>query len=117
MTGHEFPIFHHQVGTAAANLSIVFKAPFQMQLNKVSVVGSNAGDATIKIGTTTDDDAYMVAKDFGDSDVPAEYDRDDFVGAQHPDIPEGTIVKVTIDFDGAAGTAVADPTILLTFLT
>jgi hypothetical protein len=117
MTGHEFPLFYQGVGSAAADITMVFEAPFQMQLNKVSVNGSNANDATIKIGTTDDDDLYMVAKAFGDSDTPAEYDRDDFVGSQYPDIAEGTIVKVTVDFDGASGTAVDDPTILLTFLT
>lgn len=116
MTGYEFPIFYQGVGAAAADIQMVFEAPNDMQLVKVSVSGSNANDATIKIGTTDDDDLYMVAKAFGDSDVPAEYDRDDFVGSQYPVASEGAIVKVTVDFDGAGGTAVNDPTILLTFL-
>jgi hypothetical protein len=51
----------------------------------------------------------------GDSDAPAEYDRDDFVGAQYPHIPKGAIVKLTLDFDGASGTAAANATVVLTF--
>ena len=38
----------------------------------------------------------------GDSGTPVENDRDDFVGGQYPRLTDGTIVVLTLDFDGAA---------------
>jgi hypothetical protein len=114
-------VFQHVIhvpGTLTADITPVFTAPFDMQLVHVSAVGSNNGDATIKIGNTsspTSDDDYLAAAVIGDSNVPVEFDRDNFVGAQYPHIPDGTIMLVTVDFDGAAGTAAADLTVVLTF--
>ena len=106
---------YHVPGTLTANILPVFKSPCNCTLLHVSAVASNASSATIKLGTTTSDAAYMVAKDVGDSDAPAEFDRDDFVGTQYPRIADGDIVKVTVDFDGAGGTAAANLTVVLTF--
>jgi len=107
----------HAPGTMSADLDIRFKLPFGATLIHVSAVGSNSNDATIKVGTSSDDDAAMTAKSFGDSGTPAEYDEDDFVGSEFYHFDDGDTVVVTIDYDGNSGTAVDDPTVVLTFLT
>jgi hypothetical protein len=108
-----FPV--HVPGTLAANITFHFKAPFDLQLIGVQAVGSNAHDATLKVGTTSDDDAYLTAKNVGDSAVSAEWDRDDFVGTQFPHISAGTVILVTVDYDGSSGTAVQNLTVVLIF--
>lgn len=110
-----FQQVYHVPGTLTANIVPVFTAPFDMQLVHVSANGSNANNATIKLGSTDSDAAYLAAKDVGDSDTPAEFDRDDFVNTQYPHIADGTKVKMTVDFDGSSGTAVANLTVVLTF--
>jgi len=111
----------HVAGTLAANITVYFTAPFDMQLIHAQAVASNASNATITIGTSADADGYMVAKDVGDSGTPAEWDRDDFAGAllsptlQYPHIADGTIVVVTVDYDGSSGTAAQNLTVVLTF--
>ena len=106
---------YHIPGTLAANILPVYAMPCDAQLLHVSFSNSAASDAQLKIGTTVADAAYMAFKDVGDSDVPAEYGREDFVGAQFPHIPKGTLVKLTLDFDGNAGVAAANATVVLTF--
>ena len=107
---------YHVPGALGAAIDIAFTAPFDMQLIHVSAVGSNSNAATFTIGTTSDDDLYLDDNDVGDSLVPACYDHDDFVGGEFPHIVKGTVVEVTVDYNGpSAGTAVADLTIVLTF--
>ncbi len=113
---------YHIAGTLAANITIVFTSPMDCTLLHVSAVASNASSATFTVGDTTDVDEYLTASDVGDSDVPAEYDGNDFVdtaGVSHnryyPRISDGTIVKIAVDYDGASGTAANDLTIVLTF--
>jgi hypothetical protein len=106
----------HIPGTLAADIAIVFTAPSDCQLVHTSAVASNDSDATLKIGTTSSDAAYLAAGVIGDSNVPVEKERTDFVDSQFPRISDGDIVKVSLDHDGAAGTAAADATIVLTFV-
>lgn len=106
---------YHVPGTLAANLSIVFKLPFDVQLVHVSANSSADSDATVTIGNAADADAYLQAFAVGDEDAPAEVDRADFVGGQFPHIPRGTTVVVGVDFDGTGGTAADDLTLVLTF--
>src|SRR4030067_1100211 len=94
--------------------------PFDAKLTHVSSVASNNSHAPLKIGSSADDDGYLVAGVIGDSGTPVEKGRTDFTGAlitsgQYPHIADGTILLITLDFDGAAGTAAADVTIVLTF--
>ncbi len=110
-----FTISFHTAGTLAANHLIEWTAPFNCQLVHVSAVASNDSDALLKIGTSADDDAYVLSAVIGDSGTPAEWERTDFVGDQFPNITDGTIVSIALDYDGAAGTAAADFTIVLTF--
>lgn len=102
-------------GTLAANATITFTAPFPMQLVEVSAGASNDSDATLIIGTSADPDAYLESTTIGDSGTPVVKGRSDFVGGQYPHIPDNTVVVITLDFDGASGTAAQNVTIVLTF--
>ena len=115
MQGNHFLIPFHIPGTLTANITFVFTAPFDCQLIHAQAVGSNANNARIEIGTTADTDAYLPASDVGDSNVPAEFARASFTGGEYPHLPDGTVVEVLVDFDGASGTAVANLTVALTF--
>jgi hypothetical protein len=118
---HAFLVPFHVAGTLAANVTFYFTAPFDMQLIHAQAVASNASNALITIGTSSDADGYLTSKDVGDSAVPGEWDRDDFAGAlvsptqQYPHIADGTIVEVFVDYDGASGTAAQNLTVVLTF--
>jgi hypothetical protein len=105
----------HVPGTLAANVSIVWTAPFDCQLVHVSAVGSNANSGLITIGTTSTADAYLASASIGDSNVPVEFGRTDFVGDQYPHIADGTVIAIALDYDGAGGTATANFTLVLTF--
>jgi hypothetical protein len=110
-----FTIPYYIPGTLAANHVLEFTAPFDMQLIHAQAHQSNDGSATLKIGNSSDDDAYLVESAIGDSNVPAEWERGNFVGAQFPHIADGTVVVLTLDYDGASGTAGQNVQILLTF--
>jgi hypothetical protein len=103
-------------GALSANWLIYFELAHALMVRHISVVGTNASDATIMVGTSADPDALMTAQDFGDSGDPAEYDAGDFADADYQ-FAKGAIVLVTIDFNGDDGTAVEDATIVLSGLT
>ena len=115
MQGTQFTHSFHIPGTLTANLNIRWKAPFDCQLLHISAVNSAATNGTFIVGTSTDDDAYLTTSDIGDSNVPNEFDKDNFVGTEFPHIVKGTIVVITVDYDGAAGTAAANLTLIATF--
>ena len=113
---------YHVPGTLGANLNIRFTVPFDCQLIHVSAVASNASSATLILGDSADDNEYLTASDVGDSNVPAEFDGDDFVDADgvsheryYPHIADGTVVVATLDYDGSSGTAAQNFTLVLTF--
>ncbi len=116
MPGEHFTVSYHTAGTLAANHTFYFTAPFDCQLVHVSAVASNASNGIIDIGPSTDTDGYLDAKDIGDSLAPAEFDKDDFVGAEYPHIAKGTIIAALLDYDGAGGTAAANYTLVMTFV-
>lgn len=99
-------------GTWAANHTVLFKAPLDVQLVHVSVANTSANAGTIKIGHDSDDDIYLAAANFGVNSAAAEYDRDDFIGGQFPHVPKGTLVKLTLT-DHASH--MANATVVLTF--
>ena len=109
-----FQQVYHFPGTLAANITPRFTTPIDFTILHVSAVASNNSDATLKVGNSSDDDAYLVATAIGDSGTPVEFDRDDFVGMQYPRVTDGTVVVLTLDFDGAAGTAAQNVTLVLT---
>jgi hypothetical protein len=101
---------------------MTFTAPSDCTLIHVSACASNDSDATIIVGDSSDDNEYLTASVVGDSGTPAEYDYDDFVDTSgnthsryYPRISDGTVVVVTVDYDGASGTAADDLTVVLTF--
>jgi hypothetical protein len=106
---------YHIPGALVADLAIRFTAPGDATLLHVSAVGSNAHNATLAMGTSASAAAYMVATAIGVSGTPVEFIRKDFVGTQFPRITKGTIVVLTLDFDGAAGVAAQNVTLVLTF--
>jgi hypothetical protein len=113
---------YHIPGTLSANIAIRFTAPGDCTLLHVSAVASNDSDATLKIGDSSDDDEYLVAAVIGDSGTPVEFDGGDFVDTDgnthtryYPRISDGTIVVLTLDYDGSSGTAAQNVTIVLTF--
>jgi hypothetical protein len=113
---------YHIPGTLSANISIKFTSPCDCTLLHVSAVASNDSDATLKIGDSSDDDEYLVAAVIGDSGTPVEFDGDNFVDTSgnahtryYPRIADGTIVVLTLDYDGSSGTAAQNVTIVLTF--
>jgi len=118
----KFQTAFHIPGTLAANIDIRFTAPSNCTLRHVSAVASNDSDATLAIGTSADTDGFLVACVIGDSAVPVEKALANFDGAlltdagkEFPRIADGDVVVLTLDFDGAAGTAAQNVTIVLTF--
>lgn len=115
MQGNIFTHSVHLHGTLAANASGRFVLPFDCSLLRVSSVASNNSDATLLVGTTADDDAYLTAATIGDSEVPTTKSRTDFVGGEYPHIAAGTVLEWLLDFDGSAGTAAQNVTIVFWF--
>lgn len=123
MQGNKRTVAFHIPGTLAANLNIRWTADADMTLRHVSAVGSNANDATLAIGTSADTDGFITAYAIGDSNTPVEKEgalSGDFDGAlvsskSFPRISDGDVLALTLDYDGAGGTAADDVTIVLTF--
>ena len=111
------PIVHnlHVTGTLGAGVVYTFTAAHDMTLHHVSAVASNDSAATLIVGTTSDTNAYLEEAAIGDSDVPVEFDKDDFVGGKPVQIRKGTVVKFTLDHDGDGGTAANDFSLVATF--
>jgi len=110
-----FTLNYYIPGTLAANHVLEWVAPFDCQLIHAQAHQSDYGISTLMICNSTDTDAYMAATAIGDSDVPTEWDRDNFVGTQFPHIADGEILVLTLDYDGSAGTAAQNAQICLTF--
>jgi hypothetical protein len=115
MQGTLFAHSFHIPGTLTANLNIRFTVPKDCQLLHVSASNSAATNGTFILGTSADDDAYLTTADIGDSNVPNEFTKANFVGTEYPHIVDGTIFVITVDYDGASGTAAANFTLILTF--
>jgi hypothetical protein len=113
------PLHFH--GAMSANATFRWQLPCPLILVEVSAVASNDSDAKVKIGTTSNDDAYKTLAVIGDSGTPVIWDRGDFDGdgghdtAECPHIAADTVLLVTVDYDGTSGTAGADVSIVLTF--
>ena len=102
---------YHITGALAADAVITFTAPCNCTLLHVSAVGSNDGDATFTIGDSDDADEFLTASLVGDFVDTAGNTHDRY----HPRIADGTVVIVTVDFDGDGGTPTEDLTVVLTF--
>lgn len=108
-----FTLSFHVAGALSADLNIYWQAPFACAFHHVSAVTTNNSDATLKIGDNADDDKTLVAAAIGDSGDPAEFTT---WAAANPTgaVAKGEIVLFTLDYDGAAGTAAVNPTIIAT---
>ena len=104
----------HVPGTLSANIVSYITADRNWKITHVSAVASNDSDATIIVGNDGDTDAYIESAVIGDSGTPVEFDRDDFVDDQFPTHDKGDVLVVTVDYDGAGGTAVDDLTVVIT---
>lgn len=116
MQGDHFTVSYHTAGTLAANHSFIFKFPFPVQLVGVSAAASNASSGILDVGYTGALEAYVANMDVGDSSVAAILDEPgDYEGDNYPHIAANVNIIATLDYDGAAGTAAADFTLVLTF--
>lgn len=115
----------HLPGTLSANASGVIPAFSNtgLKLLEAAASSSNAGSATLKIGTKTDDDAYMTAKAIGVSNEPVHFTVKDFDGTLAdplkttcPQHAPRTVFTWALDFDGAGGDAAADVDLVFTLL-
>lgn len=101
-------------GTLAANHVVEIAADRNWKITHISAVASNDSDATLAVGNDASATAYLEAAVIGDSDVPVEFDRDDFVNDQFPVHAKGDVFVVTLDYDGASGTAAQNVCIVIT---
>ena len=96
-------------GALLADEYFEFIAPFDMQLVRVSGNAANTTSCILDIGTAADTDAYLDGVTLtGATAVPTEWTQTDFVNDQYPAIPDGTVVQITVDYDGGAGGDVDD---------
>jgi hypothetical protein len=107
-------------GTITADATWFVKAPCDLTLRSVSACANNASTGQVNVGSGTDVDYYLDAKDLGDSDTPTVYDLDDFNGTgvanqgdDYPHYTAGDIIIVNLDVDGS--TDPVDPCIVLFF--
>ena len=103
--------------TLAANHTFNFNLPFSATLIHVSCCNSTANAGTLKIGSTSDDDYYLAAENFGVSGTPVEVSTPagfDGVGAggQYPHIADGAVVSVLVTDHGSH---MANAFVVLTF--
>ena len=103
-------------GTLAAPVDFMATIPSPCTLQHVSMVQSNAGNGRIKIGTSSDDDAYLAYTEAGQSDVPVTLSAlSDWIGSVRPHLSKDEVFAVYVDHDGDGGTAADDLTMVLTF--
>lgn len=117
MQGHRLVLPFHVPGTLTANIVITFVMPFDGRVMHVGACSSNDSDATLMMGISTDTDSILAAAVIGDSSVPVEKTRANFATANPTGaLSKGEILVITVDYDGAAGTAADDLTVVLTLL-
>ena len=118
-----FQVAFHVTGQLSANLDIKWKAPCNLTLIHVSAVQSDADACGVEVGDSTDADGYITKFSCGISGTPVEKqaitDFDgDLADSQYPDIDDGDIIAIAVDFDYNAGEgsgAASDVTLVLTF--
>jgi len=103
-------------GTLSAAVDFMATMPSACTIQHVSMVQSNAGAGRVKIGTTTDDDAYLAYTTLGVSDVPVELSAPtDWIDDTRPHLDKDDVLAIYLDHDGDGGTAADDVTIVITF--
>jgi hypothetical protein len=104
-------------GTLTGAIQYAATVPSACTIQQVSMVQSNAdGDGRVKIGTSADDDIFLLYTTMGVSGTPVVLAAAaDFRQAVLPHLDPGDILKLYCDHDGAGGTAAQDVTIVITF--
>lgn len=87
-------------GTLAANHALKVKMPTGATLVHVSLSQTAANIGTLKIGSASDDDAYLTATNFPNNDVTEVATPAGFAGVaaggQYPHLMDGDTLMVTI---------------------
>lgn len=104
---------YHFPGLLSANITIRWKAPFDCFFHHISAVASNNTDATLKVGDSGDDDEIITNSLIGTNGNPAEFT---VWTATNPtgSVLKGDVIVYTLDYDGVAGTAAQNVTLLFT---
>jgi len=100
-------------GTLGADKAFYWTLPIGATLIHVSAVQSNAGAATLAIGDSGNTTQAIAAYAIGVSGTPVEKATADFTS---PHFVDGDVFVLTLDYNGAAGTAAHDVNIVCTFL-
>lgn len=117
MQGHLNTYAFHLHGTLAANAVITWTAPAEGRIKEISAGASNDSDATLMAGDAADTNEYLAAAVIGDSGTPVVFDVDDWATTNPTaKFRKGDVIVLTLDFDGSAGTAGQDVTIIVTTL-
>jgi len=115
--GMRFVFAIHGHGTLSADMVAHYKLPCDATLVQVDAVATTAAVGSVKIGTDSDDDAYLTATTPGASNVPVTVTRTGFTGAscspsgECPHIAKGTVLKITVTHN-----SMINPDFALTFL-
>lgn len=117
MQGNKFTVSIHLHGTLAANAQGKFLMPCQATLIEVSAAALNDSDATLKVGTSADDDGYCQNQVIGDTGAPLALTQNGALisASGKTNVPDDTIIHWTLDYDGSSGTAGQNVSILFTF--
>lgn len=116
MQGNKLTYAWWTAGALGANATITWKVPWDMTLEHVSAIQSNAGNATVAIaagaaGTT----AILAAFAAGQSNAAVTKTRTNFATTNTTGrIAKDDLVIITIDYDGASGTAGQNLAIVMT---
>ncbi len=120
--GDIFTVAFNYHGTLSADCQGQFHLYQPATLIHVSFCASNASDATLDVGDAGDADGIIDGGACGDSGTPAEFGPAEFNGALCDQVSgynfpsDDEIVKFSIDYDGASGTAAQNVTLVFTFL-
>jgi len=106
------PIVCH--GALAANYEFHYKVCFPFTIEEISAKTSNAGSTRIKVGTNSDDDEFLTYTDVGTTIVQIGDDTDDWRYDVKPHLETGDVLEITVDYDGASGTAGEDLVLVVT---
>ena len=121
MQGMRFTYSVHLHGTLAANARGEYILPCAASFVSVSTSNSAATNGTLEVGTSADRDGILDAVAVGVSGTATEFNPDNFNGALATvgnafRLAKGTIFVWDLDFDGAAGTAAANCSLVFNFL-
>ena len=119
MDGMRFTVSVHLHGTLAANAQGGFALPCNATLEEVSAFASNNSDAVLDVGPAANGDGVIDGLTIGDATARL-VDSSDFNGVEADGYSgvhfnKGDVITWLLDFDGAAGTAAQDVSLVFVF--